>query len=439
MRLTWCQRSRDSNRSKVTWEHRPTRHNSSFFIRETTRQFVALGSFTQMSIRTARGAMEAHSSYPGEQLPVRRRKVGGRILAQSWSTILFLAVLSAAALLLAASASRAPPVSSRSYAHVSTAHLSAIAALTDPAQSLDHRNPDSFVSKILIPRVPGTEGIKKARQHILDVFQKQLGPDEFRGRSGWKIEEHHTEDFTPHGKKPFVNLIFTKNPSASRRLVISAHYDSKWFNTGKFVGAIDSASPCAMLIDLALAIDPLLEARIGPNEDTTLELLFFDGEEAFDVWTHTDSTYGSRALAANWSQTWNTPRRLTTHTSMRRIDTIDHLVLLDLLGAKDPVIPSYYASTHWLFNKLVSAEDRLRKAGALWPPHAAHGDSRVPKSFFDQTDRHMGGGIEDDHLPFLANGVPILHLVPSPFPRVWHTLKVSFAGNFVSFMLLADN
>lgn len=31
-------------------------------------------------------------------------------------------------------------------------------------------------------------------------------------------------------------------------------------------------------------------------------------------------------------------------------------------------------------------------------------------------------GIEDDHVPFLEKGVPILHLIPVPFPNEWHTL-----------------
>jgi glutaminyl-peptide cyclotransferase len=31
--------------------------------------------------------------------------------------------------------------------------------------------------------------------------------------------------------------------------------------------------------------------------------VFFDGEEAFENWTRTDSLYGSRHLAQKWSQT----------------------------------------------------------------------------------------------------------------------------------------
>lgn len=31
------------------------------------------------------------------------------------------------------------------------------------------------------------------------------------------------------------------------------------------------------------------------------------------------------------------------------------------------------------------------------------------------------GGIQDDHIPFLKRGVEILHIIPVPFPQVWHT------------------
>jgi len=35
--------------------------------------------------------------------------------------------------------------------------------------------------------------------------------------------------------------------------------------------------------------------------------------------------------------------------------------------------------------------------------------------------RRAPGGIEDDHIPFMQRGVPVLHLIPAPFPDVWHT------------------
>ncbi|VDM04937.1 unnamed protein product [Schistocephalus solidus] len=35
----------------------------------------------------------------------------------------------------------------------------------------------------------------------------------------------------------------------------------------------------------------------------------------------------------------------------------------------------------------------------------------------------MMQGIEDDHIPFIDRGVPVLHLIPLPFPPQWHTLE----------------
>lgn len=28
--------------------------------------------------------------------------------------------------------------------------------------------------------------------------------------------------------------------------------------------------------------------------------------------------------------------------------------------------------------------------------------------------------MEDDHIPFLKRNVPVLHIIPKPFPNVWH-------------------
>ena len=58
------------------------------------------------------------------------------------------------------------------------------------------------------------------------------------------------------------------------------------------------------MLDLAEVLDPLLNSRLERLEDgleddedtseTTLQLIFFDGEEAFIDWTSTDSIYGAR-------------------------------------------------------------------------------------------------------------------------------------------------
>ena len=38
------------------------------------------------------------------------------------------------------------------------------------------------------------------------------------------------------------------------------------------------------------------------NPDVTVQLVFFDGEEAFVSWTDTDSLYGSRHLAKQMAE-----------------------------------------------------------------------------------------------------------------------------------------
>lgn len=62
-----------------------------------------------------------------------------------------------------------------------------------------------------------------------------------------------------------------------------------------------------MMLDVAEALNPLLDDRLkrmnsGDDlddeeeevSDLTLQLVFFDGEEAFKDWTDTDSIYGAR-------------------------------------------------------------------------------------------------------------------------------------------------
>jgi glutaminyl-peptide cyclotransferase len=70
-------------------------------------------------------------------------------------------------------------------------------------------------------------------------------------------------------------------------------------------------------------------------------LIFFDGEEAFRAWTSTDSIYGARHLAEKWEGQTYTSNRVDGNY----LDRIDMFVLLDLLGAKDPVIFSTDKST----------------------------------------------------------------------------------------------
>ena len=88
----------------------------------------------------------------------------------------------------------------------------------------------------------------------------------------------------------------------------------------------------------------------------------------------------------------------------------DLLVLLDLLGTRNPTFYNYIDSGDRWFKHAADIEARLRKSNLL--------NTKGHKFF---SSDFSAGGIEDDHIPFMQRGVPVLHVIPSPFPDVWHT------------------
>ncbi|CAK7269134.1 hypothetical protein SEPCBS119000_003416 [Sporothrix epigloea] len=281
-----------------------------------------------------------------------------------------------------------------------------------------------LLAPILIPRVPGTPGSQAAQQHFVRFFQEQL--------PAWEIEWHNSTATTPAtGDKliPFANLIFRRDPPWAApgdvaRLTLAAHYDSLYRPEG-FIGATDSAASCAMLMHVARSIDAALTAKweaakasgqagSGLEEERGVQIMLLDGEEAWVKWSATDSLYGSRALAEAWESTPYAP--LSTFASP--LGSISLFVLLDLLGARSPSVPSYFQTTHWAYQRMASLEQRMRKLQLL--------ASATAKQFLPDFGKAMTqfgrGFVEDDHVPFMARGVDILHLIPHPFPPVWHTM-----------------
>ena len=93
---------------------------------------------------------------------------------------------------------------------------------------------------------------------------------------------------TPLGTMKMANVIVRLPGKRPERLIIAGHYDTKLFREFRFVGASDGGSSAAMLLELAR----VLKDRENP---LTIELVFFDGEEALlPDWGGTDHTYGSR-------------------------------------------------------------------------------------------------------------------------------------------------
>ncbi|XP_054758465.1 glutaminyl-peptide cyclotransferase-like [Lytechinus pictus] len=262
------------------------------------------------------------------------------------------------------------------------------------------------LNPLLITRVPDTPGSRAAREHIIGKLTS-IG--------GWDINQHTFQDTTPLGVKSFTNIIATANPSVKRRLVLACHYDSKYFKRHEFIGATDSALPCAQLLYLARSLAEPLRRANATNPPVTLQLIFFDGEEAFKSWTDTDSLYGSRQLAGDMQNTDHPYPG--AHTNL--LDGMDMFVLLDLLGARNPRFYDYFQSTSVWYNHMRNIEQRLKRS-RVWT------GSTTNNYFVGGT--HYNAGMQDDHIPFLQRNVRILHLIPNPFPNVWHKLSDNAAA-----------
>ncbi|KAH8816379.1 glutaminyl-peptide cyclotransferase-like protein [Xylogone sp. PMI_703] len=280
----------------------------------------------------------------------------------------------------------------------------------------------ALLAPILIPRVSGTSGSETVQRHFVDFFTTHLPK--------WKIEFQNSTSTTPAtGSKqvPFSNIIITRDPPWSQpgdvgRLNLVAHFDSKLTPAG-FIGATDSAAPCAIIMHVARSVDEALtrkwaameeDGSAGLEEEVGIQILFLDGEEAFVSWTDTDSLYGARSLAEAWEATPH-PALSTYRTAL---SSISLFVLLDLLGSAGPIVPSYFKTTHWAYQHLANIELRLRSLSLL----QSHSSTPFLPDSEKGENAFNSWGVQDDHLPFMARGVEVLHIIPSPFPVVWHKM-----------------
>jgi glutaminyl-peptide cyclotransferase len=226
------------------------------------------------------------------------------------------------------------------------------------------------------PRVAGTPGAQAARDYIRKELQAV----------GVAVEEQSFEAVTPIGRVKMVNLRATLpggGAPSTPRLVIGGHYDTKLAKDFTFVGANDGGSSAAFLIELARA----LKTR---TTGAPIELVFLDGEEAVQEWQGTDHTYGSRYYV-------EAARRSGTLRDIRAF------VLVDMIGDRNLVLKPDTNSTPVLVDAIWSAAKRLNR-----------------REFVSETST-----IEDDHMEFLAAGVPSVDIIDLEYPdqseRFWHT------------------
>lgn len=230
------------------------------------------------------------------------------------------------------------------------------------------------------PRPPGSKAAESCRAIIRRGLRS----------AGLTVREQPFTASTPAGPKAMVNLYGIVEGTDPGVIILSNHYDTKHIQAFDFAGANDGGSTTAWMLEMARALG-------GSRDGRSIWLVFFDGEEAFDTWSETDSLYGSREFV----------RQLTSDGALGDIAA---LINVDMIGdcylgiSQDPGAPKE-------LNQLVWQVAR---------------DQGYSKHFLS-----IGVGMmDDDHVPFRRAGVPAVNLIDFSYGgsivehrKNWHTAE----------------
>jgi glutaminyl-peptide cyclotransferase len=223
------------------------------------------------------------------------------------------------------------------------------------------------------PRPSGSLAIAQAQDYILT----QLKND------GCTAEVDAFNADTPIGRLPMKNILVKIPGDDSSIILLGTHYDTLLRHDISFVGADDSGSSTAVLLELAR----LLCAKHGKH---AVWIAFFDGEEAMKSWSETDSRYGSRQMAARLAASGDNSK-------------IKAFLLADMVGSRSLHFARESTSTPSLVD-------------LMWATAAKLGYAEI---FLDTSS-----ATEDDHDSFLKRRVPSMDVIDFDRERdvpFWHT------------------
>jgi glutaminyl-peptide cyclotransferase len=210
------------------------------------------------------------------------------------------------------------------------------------------------------PRWIGSPGHVCAEKFLKKQFAKD------------NLEEDTFSANTPVGMMTMHNFIVKFPGKKPGIIVLASHYETNYpLRNIHYVGANDGASTSGLLVEVGNVL------RRHALDGNSVWLVFFDGEEAIQQWSATDSLYGSRHLAARWDR----------DGTLKRIQAF---LLVDMIGDKSLDIARDQNSTPRLLDLIDQAAKK-------------EGDKSY---FFASTN-----GIEDDHLPFVQRGVPSADII----------------------------
>ena len=264
-----------------------------------------------------------------------------------------------------------------------------------PAFDADRAYADVVSQTDFGPRVPGTPAHDATRRWLVARLGS-LAP---------RVTELPVA--FPHPGAPTTvlrgtNIVASFAPDATRRILFSAHWDSRPVadqdpdpakRSQPVLGANDGASGVAVLLEVArLLKDHPLPAGTG------VDIVLFDLEDLGEVQDHDEEEAGI-------VDTTLVPFAIGSREFVRTNPTYrpGWGLLLDMVGDADLLIPQEGYSIRYARPVVERIWAAARRAGA--------------PAFAD----NLGPAIEDDHLPFLAQGIPVVDLIHAPFPNTWHT------------------
>jgi len=185
---------------------------------------------------------------------------------------------------------------------------------------------------------------------------------------------------TPVGRLPMKNIVAKIPGEKPGIILLGTHYDTL-LTVPSFVGADDGGSSTALMLELARLLCP-------HHGKYAVWIAFFDGEEAMQHWSDTDSRYGSRQMAA----------KLAISGELKKVKAF---LLADIVGGRKAQFLRETSSTPDLINVFWNTAHKLGYT-ALFP---------------DTTT-----SAEDDHDSFLSRGVPSVDVIGDFINNgYWHT------------------
>ncbi len=183
-------------------------------------------------------------------------------------------------------------------------------------------------------------------------------------------------------------------------ILIGSHYDSKRIEGISYVGANDSGSSSAALLEI------MRQLKAVSSLSCSVMAVWFDGEEAWlPEWRdgqdrhparQQDNLYGSRHLAA---QLQNCKAGLCLPENLGG-ESVKALVLMDMIGMPKVQLTLDASSDPRLMQMARDLDQSMNKDLLYSRPY--------PKP------------IEDDHRPFMDRGVPSVNLIGFENLQTWH-------------------